>query len=79
MGRHQGRRGQSNGQTQQAPPPPLPVVRAPWPRLDSGAIIRKSRDDLISYQQVAAAAGGAGTGEKPDCRVVEENVAHDRA
>jgi hypothetical protein len=74
MGRHQGRRGQSNGQTQQAPAlPPLPVVRAPWPRLDSGAILCKSRDDLVSYQKLAA--GGAGTGQKPDCRVIEQPLA----
>jgi hypothetical protein len=77
MGHHQRRHGQSNGQAQQAAaPPPLPVVKAPWPRLDSGAILCKSRDDLITYQkQVAAGAGGAGGGQKPDCHVVEEPVA----
>jgi hypothetical protein len=52
------------------------MVRAPWPRLDAGAILCKSRDDLVNYQkQVAAGAGGAGTGQKPDCRVVEESMA----
>jgi hypothetical protein len=77
MGHHQRRGGQSNGQPQQAAaPPPLPVVRAPWPRLDSGAILCKSRDDLISYQKKAEAGAGApGTGQEPDCRIVEQTMA----
>jgi hypothetical protein len=77
MGHHQRRRGPSNGQAQQvAAPPQLQVVKAPWPRLDSGAILCKSRDDLIRYQkQAAAGAGGAGTGPEPDCRVVEAPMA----
>lgn len=62
--RHQ----QQNGQ----PPPtlaPLPVVKEPWPRLDNGAILCKSRDDLLRYQTVS---GAASSGPAPDCHLIRK-------
>ena len=60
-GRH--RNQQQNGQPAPALAP-LPVVKEPWPRLDSGAIVCKSRDDLLRYQ---TGSGAASTGPAPDC------------
>jgi hypothetical protein len=68
-GRH--RNQQQNGQ----PPPalaPLPVVKEPWPRLDSGAILCKSRDDLLRYQ---TGSGAVSTGPAPDCHVIRQRTA----
>jgi hypothetical protein len=57
--RHQ----QQNGQPTPALAP-LPVVKEPWPRLDSGAILCRTRDDLLQYQ---IGSGAASTGPPPDC------------
>ena len=52
-----GGRGQRNQQPtpQQTPQPsqtakPNPAVPEPWPRLEGGALLCKSRDDLVHYQ-----------------------------
>jgi len=51
-------------------PPSLPVVRSkdPWPRLDKGAVLCSSKDDLMRFQ------GGA-AGAPPDCHVIRERTA----
>jgi hypothetical protein len=68
-GRH--RNQQQNGQPAPALAP-LPVVKEPWPRLDSGAILCKSRDDLLRYQ---TGSGAASTGPAPDCHVIRQRTA----
>lgn len=67
---------QGNGQPQEksATPAPVPVVPEPWPRLDIGAILCKSRDDLIRYQLKMVGDPGA-AGPPPDCRVIRKQTA----
>jgi len=62
-------RNHGGGQSQSPPPPPLPVIKAPWPRLDTGAILCKSREDLVAYQK--RQAGEPASGPAPDCRVIQ--------
>lgn len=70
-GRHQGQQ-----QQQQAAPPPPVVVPEPWPRLDSGAILCRSQDDLARYQAQAVADPDApASGPAPDCRIIQQRVA----
>jgi hypothetical protein len=70
MGRHQrGGQGQSGGQPHSPAPPPLPVLKAPWPRLDTGAILCNSREDLVAYQN--RQAGEPASGPAPDCHVIQ--------
>jgi hypothetical protein len=70
MGGH----GQRQGQQQKAPPPGTPLPKAapdsvPGLRLESGAILCKSRDDLVGYQ--AKMGGDAGPSARtPDCRIL---------
>jgi hypothetical protein len=67
-GRH--RNQQQN--TQQAPAlAPLPVVKEPWPRLDAGAILCKTRDDLARYQ-MRGVGGSETTGPAPDCHLIRK-------
>jgi hypothetical protein len=51
--------------TPQQTPTPMDMPNVPeiWPRLEDGALICKSRDDLVRYQtQTANAASGATAG-----------------
>jgi hypothetical protein len=60
-------KGQSGGsKLPAAAPSPVASVKDPWPRLDVGAVLCKSRDDLVSYQKRAT----GGSGPAPDCRIV---------
>jgi hypothetical protein len=79
-------RGQKNQQQtpQQSPAPPeTPAVPEIWPRLENGAVICKSRDDLVRYQtQIASGASEAAGGQAPDCHTVRKQtgiqiLAHD--
>jgi hypothetical protein len=76
-----GGRGDRQGSGQQAPeknatPAPVTIVPEPWPRLDVGAILCKSRDDLVRYQmKMAGDPGAAAPGPAPDCRVVRKQTA----
>lgn len=59
--------GVSKGQTlPSAAPSPVASVRDPWPRLDVGAVLCKTRDDLVRYQKRMT----AGAGPAPDCRII---------
>jgi hypothetical protein len=55
-------------------PPPqiadLPPVKEPWPRLDTGAVLCRSRDDLSRFQ--AQVMGGAGAA--PDCHAIRQRT-----
>jgi hypothetical protein len=61
---------------QQSPAPtPTPAVPEPWPRLDAGALMCKSRDDLLRYQtQVADGASAATAIRTSDCRTIEKQT-----
>ena len=60
---------------QQAPAPPEPAVPEIWPRLESGAIICKSRDDLVRYQtQIANAANAPTAGQASDCHPIRKRT-----
>ena len=63
---------QRNGQ--QAPAlAPLPVVKLPWPRLESGALLCKTRDDLARYQMRAVAGPQTvAAGPAPDCHLIRQ-------
>jgi hypothetical protein len=57
-------------------PTPLPALPEIWPRLEGGALICKSRDDLVRYQaQIANAASAATTaGQASDCHTVSKQT-----
>jgi hypothetical protein len=77
MGGHGGRQKNQQQASQQTAPSPLPpIVAETWPRLDIGAILCASRDDLVSYQrQVAAGPGAAAPRPAPDCLIIQQQTA----
>ena len=51
IGGGHGRRQNNQQQTpQRSPAPTIPFLPEIWPRLEEGALICKSRDDLVRYQ-----------------------------
>jgi hypothetical protein len=75
-GGHGGRQRNQQNAPQQPPAPPSPAaIPIPWPRLDSGAILCKSRDDLISFQTRAAGSSDSVTGSLPDCLINQTRTA----
>jgi hypothetical protein len=50
----------------------LPPVKEPWPRLDTGAVLCKSRDDLLRYQ--ARAVAGSDAGPAADCHAIRQRT-----
>jgi hypothetical protein len=78
MGGGHGRRQKDQ---QQAPsksqtPTPVPAVPEIWPRLEVGALICKSRDDLVRYQTQIADSGGAAptAGQPSECHTVSKQT-----
>jgi hypothetical protein len=76
-----GGRGGRQRDQQQAPPKsqaptPLPALPEIWPRLEAGALICKSRDDLVRYQtQIANSASAAPTAGQPsECRTISKQT-----
>jgi hypothetical protein len=71
-----GRRGQQKNQqqspqTSSTPAPSSSTSSDTWPRLDVGAILCSSRDDLIRYQALNAGGGApVSGGNAPDCHVI---------
>jgi hypothetical protein len=82
-GHGRGQRGQQQTPQNSQAPTPLPAVPEIWPRLEDGALICKSRDDLVRYQTQIANSGSATTaGLAPDCRTIRKQtgiqiLAHD--
>ena len=78
-------RGQNNQQQtpQQSPAPTTPLLPEIWPRLEEGALICKSRDDLVRYQtQIANGSSATTSGQAPDCHTIRKQtgiqiLAHD--
>jgi hypothetical protein len=74
-GGHSGRQKSQQQATQQSAPPPPMAVPEQWPRLDVGAILCRSRDDLVRHQmQIAAHLGVAVPGPAPDCSIIQKQT-----
>jgi hypothetical protein len=75
-----GGHGHRQGDQQQTPqksqaPTPSPAVPEIWPRLEDGALICKSRDDLARYQtQVGNGASATTTGQAADCHTIRKQT-----
>jgi hypothetical protein len=77
IGGGHGRRQQNQQQTPQQSPAPTaaPAVPEIWPRLENGALLCKSRDDLVRYQtQIANAANATTAGQTPDCHTMRKQT-----
>ena len=76
-----GRAGASHGSaTPRRQEPLLPTAaRVPWPRLDAGSVVCRTREDLSLHASVvqARADGTTYTGPSPDCRILGAGVAID--
>ncbi len=74
-GGHSGGQKHQQQATQQSAAPPPKAVPEPWPRLDIGAILCRSRDDLVRHQmQIAAGPGAAESGPAPDCSIIQKQT-----
>jgi len=72
-----GGRQKNQQQTPQQSPAPTGTPSLPeiWPRLENGALLCKSRDDLVRYQtQMANGASGATAGQAPDCHTIRKRT-----
>ena len=68
IGGGHGRRQNNQQQTpQQSPAPTTPFLPEIWPRLEEGALICKSRDDLVRYQ--TQIANGSSTTTRTGARL----------
>jgi hypothetical protein len=84
IGGGHGRRQNNQQQTpQQSPAPTTPFLPEIWPRLEEGALICKSRDELVRYQtQIANGSSATTPGQAPDCHTIRKQtgiqiLAHD--
>jgi hypothetical protein len=73
---HGGRQKDQQPTPQQSPAPTAPAaVPEPWPRLDAGALLCKSRDDLVRYQtQIADGASAATARQASGCHTIEKQT-----
>jgi hypothetical protein len=74
-GGHGGRQNdqQQTPQKSQAPTP-QPALPEIWPRLEDGALICKSRDDLVRYQTGNSASATTTAGQAPDCHTISKRT-----
>ena len=84
IGGGHGRRQNNQQQSpQRSPAPTTPFLPEIWPRLEEGALICKSRDDLVRYQtQIANGSSATTPGQAPDCHTIRKQtgiqiLAHD--
>jgi hypothetical protein len=78
-GGHSRRQNDQQQSPQRPPAPTTPFLPEIWPRLEEGALICKSRDDLVRYQTQIANGSSATT---PDCHTIRKQtgiqiLAHD--
>jgi hypothetical protein len=73
---HGGRQKDQQPTPQQSPAPTAPAaVPEPWPRLDAGALLCRSRDDLVRYQtQIADGASAATARQASGCHTIEKQT-----
>jgi len=71
-GHHQ-RDQQQTPQKSQTPVPP-PSVPEIWPRLEDGALICKTRQDLVRYQTQMSDGAGAAKGSAADCHTLQKQT-----
>ena len=76
IGGGHGRRQNNQQQTpQQSPAPTTPFLPEIWPRLEEGALICRSRDDLVKYQtQIANGSSAAALAQAPDCHTIRKQT-----
>jgi hypothetical protein len=77
MGGGHGRRQRDQQQTPQKSqsPAPMPDVPEIWPRLEDGALICKSRDDLVRYQtQIGNGASTTTAGQASACHTIQKQT-----
>jgi hypothetical protein len=79
MGGGHGRRQKSQQQTpQQSPAAVVPNVPEVWPRLEDGALVCKSRDDLVRYQTQMSSGASAARATiavpSPDCHTIKKQT-----
>jgi hypothetical protein len=84
IGGGHGRRQNNQQQTpQQSPAPTTSFLPEIWPRLEEGALICRSRDDLVKYQtRIANGSSAAALAQAPDCHTIRKQtgiqiLAHD--
>jgi hypothetical protein len=74
-GSHGARREKDQQQQSPAPMPSVAAVPEIWPRLEDGALLCKSRDDLVRYQtQIANGATAIIAGPAPDCHTIRKQT-----
>ena len=82
-GGHSRRQNDRQQTRQKSPAPTTPFLPEIWPRLEEGALICKSRDDLVRYQtQIANGSSATTPGQAPDCHTIRKQtgiqiLAHD--
>jgi hypothetical protein len=63
-------------QKKKAPPPPPPRAQpAVWPRLDPGAVLCRTADDLDRHAANMIARVGGGATQSTDCRIIGQPTA----
>jgi hypothetical protein len=73
IGGNHARREKDQQQQSPAPMPSVAAVPEIWPRLEDGALLCKSRDDLVRYQtQIANGTTAIIAGPAPDCHTIRK-------
>jgi len=62
------------GKPKQAPPPPPRTAPLLWPRLDPGAVLCRSEDDLDRHAANMTARVNGGDTQAANCRVIAQPV-----
>ncbi|HEX3953066.1 MAG TPA: hypothetical protein VHW90_05805, partial [Stellaceae bacterium] len=73
-GRGRGQRNQQQTPQQSSVPKGPVVVPEIWPRLEDGALMCKSRDDLIRYQTQLAGGAAAAARQTADCHTIQKRT-----
>jgi hypothetical protein len=75
-GGHGGRQSHQQQAAKPAAPATPTIVAEPWPRLDIGAILCKSRDDLVRFQTPGPNdPNDAAVHQAPECLLIQQRTA----